>query len=195
MIGIIYYGAGNIFSLSAALERLKLRYGIINQDVDFDQYDRYIIPGVGHASPAMAKLTNTGLIPMIQATQKPVLGICLGMQLLTNFSEEGNTLLTGIIPLKTQHFDPALTNKIPHMGWNKVAIEKRHYLLDQIKNEEYFYFVHSYFVEFSSNFTTASTEYGVKFSSIIQKNNFCGVQFHPEKSGQAGEQLLINFAK
>lgn len=194
-LGIINYGAGNIFSLTAALDRLNVPYGFINDPADFDQYDRYIIPGVGHAGAAMQKLKDSGLVPFIRDLKKPVLGICVGMQLMTDFSEEGNSNLTGIMPLKTLHFDESYKLKIPHTGWNKVAFEKDNLLFQSIENESYFYFVHSYFIEFNSKFTIASAEYGIKFSAVIQKNNFYGVQFHPEKSGLAGEQLLNNFAQ
>ena len=120
MIGIIYYGAGNIFSLTAALDRLGLEYGMIKTVEDFEKFDRYIIPGVGHAGSAMQKLSDTGLIPSILALKKPVLGICVGMQLLTSHSEEGDSTLTGIIPLKTRLFSEELQVKVPHTGWNKV---------------------------------------------------------------------------
>ncbi|HYK76673.1 MAG TPA: imidazole glycerol phosphate synthase subunit HisH [Daejeonella sp.] len=194
MTGIINYGAGNIFSLTAALNRLNIPYGMINQPVDFDQYDRYIIPGVGHAGAAMQKLNESKLIPCIRQTQKPVLGICVGMQLLTEFSEEGNSNLTGIFPLKTLHFKENKKLKVPHTGWNQVSSQPGNLLFRGINNPEYFYFVHSFFIEFNTKFTSASAEYGIKFSAAIQKNNFYGVQFHPEKSGAAGEQLLTNFS-
>ncbi|MHB1178850.1 MAG: imidazole glycerol phosphate synthase subunit HisH [Daejeonella sp.] len=194
MIGIVYYGAGNIFSLTAALDRLHLEYGMIRTPEDFEKYDRYIIPGVGHAGSAMKKLEQTGLVPSILKLQKPVLGICVGMQLLTEFSEEGDSTLTGVIPLKTKLFDHELNIKIPHTGWNRVDPSTGSLLFTGITPGAHFYFVHSYFIEFNSKFTTALTEYGIKFSAVIQKDNFYGVQFHPEKSGLAGEQLLKNFA-
>lgn len=194
MIGIVYYGAGNIFSLTAALDRLGLSYGMIKTAEDFEKYDRYIIPGVGHAGSAMQKLDQTGLVPSIRQLKKPVLGICVGMQLLTEFSEEGNSNLTGIIPLKTRLFSDQLHIKIPHTGWNKVNPVSESSLLMGIAPGSHFYFVHSYFIEYNSIFTIALAEYGIKFSAVIQKNNFYGVQFHPEKSGSAGEQLLKNFA-
>ena len=194
MIGIVYYGAGNIFSLTAALDRLGLEYGMIRTSDDFEKYDRYIIPGVGHAGSAMKKLEQTELVPSIIKLKKPVLGICVGMQLLTDFSEEGNSTLTGIIPLKTRLFDDKLNIKIPHTGWNKVNQLADNILFKGISPGAHFYFVHSYFIEFNSNFTIAFAEYGIKFSAVIQNNNFYGVQFHPEKSGVAGEQLLKNFA-
>ncbi len=194
MIGIVYYGAGNIFSLTAALDRLGLSYGMIKTVEDFDKYDRYIIPGVGHAGSAMKKLEQTGLVPYIRGLKKPVMGICVGMQLLTQFSEEGNSDLIGIIPLKTRLFSDELHVKVPHTGWNKIESVPGNILFSNIPQNSHFYFVHSYFIEFNSIFTTALAEYGIKFSAVIQKANFYGVQFHPEKSGLAGEQLLKNFA-
>jgi glutamine amidotransferase len=194
MIGIVNYGAGNIFSLTAALDRLSLKYGMINQEADFDLYDRIIIPGVGHAGTAMEKLVDTGLVPKIKSLTKPVLGICVGMQLITSFSEEGNAEMLNIIPVKTSRFDEAVSKKVPHMGWNQIDVEKSNLLFNGIANGTYFYFVHSYFIEFNTKFTIAFCDYGIKFSAAIQKDNFYGVQFHPEKSGLAGEILLKNFA-
>jgi imidazole glycerol-phosphate synthase subunit HisH len=192
-IGIVNYGAGNIFSLTAALNRLKLQYEMIYSPEDFEKHDRYIIPGVGHAGAAMQKLNETGLVPEIMKLKKPVLGVCVGMQLLTSFSEEGNSDLMNIIPLNTRLFSSAHGLKVPHTGWNKVQVERDNKLFKGLNNE-YFYYVHSYHIEFNPNFTIASTEYGVKFSAAITKDNFYGVQFHPEKSGKAGEQVLLNFA-
>lgn len=191
-VGIINYGAGNIFSLTAALDRLGIRYGMIHSVDDFEGYDRYIIPGVGHAGAAMKKLEETGLVPVIKELKKPVLGVCVGMQLLTAFSEEGNARLTEIIPLQTRLFSDALKLKVPHTGWNKVQAEIENDLFSGL-NDEYFYFVHSYHIEFNPNFTIASTNYGTTFSAAIRKGNFYGVQFHPEKSGPAGERILKNF--
>jgi glutamine amidotransferase len=193
-IGIVNYGAGNIFSLKAALDRLALPYGMINQSDDFDNFSHIIIPGVGHAGAAMQKLIETGLLPAIKALTKPVLGICVGMQLITNYSEEGNSEMTGIIPLKTLRFNTSLSKKVPHIGWNNICPQPNNKLFLGIANQTYFYFVHSYFIEFNGSFTIASCDYGNTFSAAIQKNNFYGVQFHPEKSGEAGEKLLSNFA-
>ncbi|HEY1025648.1 MAG TPA: imidazole glycerol phosphate synthase subunit HisH [Sphingobacteriaceae bacterium] len=192
MTGIVNYGAGNIFSLTAALDRLRIQYGMIRSPEDFERYDRYIIPGVGHAGAAMAKLRETALVPMIKELKKPVLGVCVGMQLLTDFSEEGNADLMNIIPLKTRLFSADLKLKVPHTGWNKVQVEMENDLFSGLK-DEYFYYVHSYHIEFNPNFTIASTHYGTTFSAAIMRNNFYGVQFHPEKSGPAGEKILENF--
>lgn len=192
MTGIINYGAGNVFSLTAALDRLGLRYGMVNRPEDFDNYDRYIIPGVGHAGAAMNRLHETGLVPMIRQLKKPVLGVCVGMQLLTQFSEEGSAELMDIVPLQTKLFTENLNLKVPHTGWNKVQVEIENELFAGLENE-YFYYIHSYHIEFNLNFTIASTHYGTRFSAAIKSNNFYGVQFHPEKSGVAGEKLLKNF--
>jgi glutamine amidotransferase len=193
MIGIINYGAGNIFSLTAALERLNIPYGMVNSAEELDLYSHIIIPGVGHAGTAMKKLVQTGLVEPIKALKKPVLGICVGMQLLTQHSEEGDAEMMNIFPIKTKLFDKKNNIKIPHMGWNNVNFENNP-LLQGVDNQAQFYFVHSYYIEYNSKFDVATVNYGVPFSAAIQKDNFYGVQFHPEKSGAAGERLLINFS-
>lgn len=195
MIGIVNYGAGNIFSLTAALDRLGIDYGMINEESDFDRYDRIIIPGVGHAGVAMQKLEDTGLVHRIVSQAKPVLGICVGMQLLTSFSEEGNAELLNIVPLKTLHFDKRIAKKVPHMGWNSISVNKDCPLFEDVADNSYFYFVHSYFIEADEEYTSAFCTYDVVFSAAIQKDNFYGVQFHPEKSGKVGEQVLLNFSR
>ncbi|RZA03224.1 MAG: imidazole glycerol phosphate synthase subunit HisH [Sphingobacteriaceae bacterium] len=195
MIGIIRYGAGNIFSLTAALERLGIPYGMVNSEDDLEKFDRYIIPGVGHAGSAMQKLQQTGLVPKIKALKKPTLGICVGMQLLTSYSEEGNSDLLDIIPIKTLKFTSDAEHKVPHTGWNQVFMEKDSPLFENIPAGSHFYFVHSYFIEYNNAYTLTSTDYNIKFSASIWQDNFYGVQFHPEKSGKYGEQLLTNFSK
>jgi len=195
MIGIVNYGAGNIFSLTAALDRVGIGYGMINEERDFDQYDRIIIPGVGHAGAAMQKLQDTGLVQRIVALEKPVLGICVGMQLLTAYSEEGDADLLDIVPLKTLHFDQRIAKKVPHIGWNSISPKKDCPLFENIADNSYFYFVHSYFIEADERYTSAFCTYGIEFSAAIQEDNFYGVQFHPEKSGKAGEQVLLNFSR
>jgi len=192
-IGIVNYGAGNIFSLTAALERQNIPYGMVNTEADLDKYSHIIIPGVGHAGAAMKKLEQTGLVEAIKALKKPVLGICVGMQLITQHSEEGDANLLNIISLNTKLFDKDLGIKIPHMGWNNVDF-KNNSLFENVPVDTQFYFVHSYFIEYNPTFDIASVNYGNKFSAAIQKDNFYGVQFHPEKSGEAGERLLKNFS-
>ena len=191
-IGIINYGAGNIFSLTAALDRQNIPYEMVNTEADLEKHSHIIIPGVGHAGAAMQKLQQTGLVNAIKALTKPVLGICVGMQLLTAHSEEGNADLLDIAPINTRLFDKTLGIKIPHMGWNNVNFSNNP-LFSNVKPLAQFYFVHSYFIEYNPTFDIASVTYGNKFSAAIQKDNFFGVQFHPEKSGEAGEQLLKNF--
>jgi len=194
MIGIIRYGAGNIFSLTAALERLGIGYGMVHTEADLEQFDRYIIPGVGHAGAAMNKLEQTGLIPEIKALNKPVLGICVGMQLLTSYSEEGDANMLNIFPIKTLRFKDSAEYKVPHTGWNQVFPEKENALFKNIPTGSHFYFVHSYFIEYDEAYTLSSTTYNNKFSASIWRDNFYGVQFHPEKSGKYGETLLTNFS-
>jgi glutamine amidotransferase len=194
MIGIIRYGAGNIFSLTAALERLGIAYGMVHTEADLEQFDRYIIPGVGHAGAAMGKLNNTGLVPKIKALDKPVLGICVGMQLLTSYSEEGDANLLNLFPIKTLRFADSAEYKVPHTGWNQVFPEKENALFKNIPSGSHFYFVHSYFIEYDPAYTLSSTTYNNKFSASIWRGNFYGVQFHPEKSGKYGETLLTNFS-
>ena len=194
MIGIIRYGAGNIFSLTAALDRLGIKYGMVHSEADFEQFDRYIIPGVGHAGAAMNKLQQSGMVEKIKAIQKPTLGICVGMQLLTAHSEEGDANMLNIFPIQTKRFTDSAEYKVPHTGWNQAYSEKENPLFKNIPNGSHFYFVHSYFIEFNPAYTLASTDYSIKFSASIWKDNFFGVQFHPEKSGKFGEVLLTNFS-
>jgi len=193
MIGIVNYGAGNIFSLTSALDRLSIPYGMVNSEEELEAYSHIIIPGVGHAGAAMHKLEQTGLVAAIKKLTKPVLGICVGMQLLTEHSEEGDANLMNIIPVKTKLFDKEIGIKIPHMGWNNIR-PKNNLLFEGVDDGTQFYFVHSYFIEYNPTFDIASVNYGAPFSAAIQRGNFYGVQFHPEKSGIAGERLLKNFS-
>lgn len=200
MIGVIDYGAGNIYSMQSALDRLGLKYGMIRSKADYaegksDRFDRFIIPGVGHAGAAMHQLVRSGMADEIPHIQKPVLGICVGMQLMTQFSEEGDSRLLGLLPLDTLHFKGRISLKTPHMGWNQVVSDKNSPLFEDVPKDAYFYFVHSYYIPFHADLTAAYTEYGVRFSAAFQQRNFYGVQFHPEKSGVSGERVLLNFAK
>jgi len=189
MIVIIKYNAGNITSVQNALERLGYSSIVTNEPKLIQQAEKVIFPGVGEASSAMQYLRAKGLDEIIKNLKQPVLGICLGQQLLCAFSEEGNTECLGIFDARVKKFEPKL--KVPHMGWNSVS-ELQTDLYNGISTEENFYFVHSYYAEVSQE-TTAVCDYIVPFSASMQKNNFYATQFHPEKSSQAGEQLLLNF--
>lgn len=189
MIAIVKYNAGNITSVQNALERLGYSSIVTDNPKLIQQAEKVIFPGVGEASSAMQYLRAKGLDEIIKNLKQPVLGICLGQQLLCAFSEEGNTECLGIFDARVKKFEPKL--KVPHMGWNSVS-ELQTDLYKGISTEENFYFVHSYYAEVSQE-TTAVCDYIVPFSASMQKNNFYATQFHPEKSSQAGEQLLLNF--
>ncbi|APD07314.1 imidazole glycerol phosphate synthase subunit HisH [Flavobacteriaceae bacterium UJ101] len=190
-IVIIDYGAGNLQSVLFAMERMGVEAIVSNNKKTIKEADKVIFPGVGHAKAAMMQLEKYDLIDVISSLEQPVLGICLGMQLLCDFSEEGNTKGLGVIPLTVKEFKQS--PKIPHMGWNTMN-ELKGNLFDHIKNDDYVYYVHSYYVPLSQ-YTLAKTSYGESFSGAIQKDNFYACQFHPEKSGSVGEQILKNFLK
>ena len=188
-IAIIDYGAGNTQSVKYALKRLGCE-GILTSDKEVIlNSDKVIFPGVGQASSAMKKLQSEGLDLLIPNLKQPVLGICLGMQLMCNFSEEGNTECLKIFNSKVKKFDNSL--KVPQIGWNTI-FDLKTSLFNSISEKEYMYLVHSYFVPVISE-TISTTKYGIDYSTAIKKNNFTGVQFHPEKSGGKGEIILKNF--
>jgi len=192
MTAIIDYNTGNLFSLISALERVGADYRLTSDPEEIFSADSVILPGVGEASNAMSELRNRGLDQVIPLIKVPVLGICIGMQLMCSSSEEGNTECLGIFPNKVLKLK-GKGIKIPHMGWNSIA-NTRSPLFAGIEEVAYFYFVHSFAPE-CNEFTAATTEYGELFSSALYKNNFYGTQFHPEKSGEMGERLLRNFIK
>ncbi|MFK2820283.1 imidazole glycerol phosphate synthase subunit HisH [Flavobacteriaceae sp. LMIT009] len=188
-IVIIDYGAGNIKSIQFAFERLGY-HAILSSDPEVIQKaDRVIFPGVGEASNAMAKLKKSGLDKLIPKLKQPVLGICLGMQLLCKHSEENNTNGLGVFDLEVRKFENNL--KVPQMGWNTIYNLKSE-LFNGLKEEEYMYLVHSYYAELNDN-AIATTNYGLEYATALQKDNFYGVQFHPEKSSVFGEKILKNF--
>ena len=191
MIAIIQYNAGNITSVQNALERLGYTSVVTDDSKLIQQAEKVIFPGVGEASSAMQYLRAKGLDEIIKNLKQPVLGICLGQQLLCRFSEEGNTECLGIFDTSVKKFEPRL--KVPHMGWNTLEVQNSE-LYNGISTEENFYFVHSFYAEVSQE-TTAVCDYIFPFSASMQKNNFYATQFHPEKSSLAGEQLLLNFLK
>jgi glutamine amidotransferase len=188
---IIKYNAGNIQSVLFALERLGIQALLTDDPERIAGADKVIFPGVGEASSAMKYLTDKKLDILIQSLKQPFLGICLGMQLMCRFSEEGNTAGLGLFDAEVKKFPPL--EKVPHIGWNTIK-KLDSYLFDGIAEESYFYFVHSYYAELSKH-TAAETTYCLPFSSALQHANFSGVQFHPEKSGDAGEIVLKNFLK
>ncbi|MBK9257609.1 MAG: imidazole glycerol phosphate synthase subunit HisH [Saprospiraceae bacterium] len=195
MTAIIDYDAGNTRSVMNALKYLGVPFVLSDDPDKLWAADQLILPGVGHASPAMKILNEKGLTSLIKNYKKPLLGICLGMQLLCNYSEEGDTDCLGIFNCNTEAFDSQIVKKVPHMGWNKVVFQNdSHPLLKGIKNESFMYFVHSYYIT-KMAYTIASTEYVEHFSSVIQKDNFFGMQFHPEKSGNEGIRFISNFLK
>ena len=189
MIAIVKYNAGNITSVQNALERLGYSSIVTDEPKLIQQAEKVIFPGVGEASTAMQYLKEKGLDEVIKNLKQPVLGICLGQQLLCTFSEEGNTECLGIFDVRVKKFEPRL--KVPHMGWNTLEVQNSE-LYNGILNEENFYFVHSYYAEVCSD-TSGICNYVVPFSASMQKGNFYATQFHPEKSSLAGEQLLLNF--
>jgi len=191
MISVIDYGSGNIQSVLNALDDLNVDYKVTNNEQVIYNSDKIIFPGVGEASFAVRKLHVLNLFTMLRVVKKPMLGICLGMQLLCEKSAEGDVVCLGVFPGSTEKFDES-KNKVPHMGWNKVKTISNSQLFKNIPDESFFYFANSYYVPLN-RFTTASSNYGVDFSAVIEKENYFGVQFHPEKSGKVGIQLLKNF--
>jgi len=190
-IVIINYGAGNIQSILFAIERLGFKAVLSNNPEEIKAADKVIFPGVGEASSAMKMLQESGLDTLIPTLKQPVLGICLGMQLMCKSSEEGNTKGLGIFDVDVIKFTPKV--KVPQMGWNQIYNLKSP-LFAGINENEYMYLVHSYYAPNCPE-AIATTNYEVEYASALEKDNFYGTQFHPEKSGAIGEQILGNFLK
>jgi glutamine amidotransferase len=190
-IVIINYGAGNIQSIMFAIERLGFKAVLSNNPDEIKAADKVIFPGVGEANSAMKMLLESGLETLIPTLKKPVLGICLGMQLMCNKSEEGNTKGLRIFDVDVIKFTPKV--KVPQMGWNQIYNLKSP-LFEGINENEYMYLVHSFYAPNCPE-AIATTDYEVEYASALQKDNFYGTQFHPEKSGDIGEQILANFLK
>ena len=192
MIAIIDSGGANIASVQFALERLGAE-SVLTKDVKMIQSaDKVLLPGVGAAPIAMQNLAEYELIDCIRSLTQPVMGICLGMQLLFAVSPEGNTPLLGIFDADCETFTPAQGRSVPHMGWNRLSKQQDHPLLAGVDEGAHVYFVHSYFAPVTAQ-TIAATNYGDDFTAIVAENNFMGCQFHPEKSGLVGAQILRNF--
>ena len=189
---IVASGGANIASLQFALQRLDAASSVSADPDEIRAASHVILPGVGAAADAMSRLRQSGLDAVIPALRQPVLGICLGMQLLFEASDEGVAHCLGIIPGRAARFAPAAERPVPHMGWNTLAIRRPCPLLAGLGDGDYAYFVHSYALEVGEA-TVASTSYGVPFSACAQWRNFYGAQFHPERSAAVGARLLQNF--
>jgi glutamine amidotransferase len=191
-LAIIKYNAGNIQSVSFALERLGVDFTITDNAEEIMKADKVLFPGVGEASTTMQYLRDKKLDQLVPILKQPVLGICLGMQLMCRHSEENNTTCMGIFDEEVKLFIPKDDLKVPHMGWNNIV--KANDWLDPAIENQYAYFVHSYYVPVNP-YTSAITEYITPFSSAMHRDNFYAAQFHPEKSAKAGELVLKSFLK
>jgi glutamine amidotransferase len=194
MIAIIDTGGANLSSVRNALDRLD-QPSTVTKDADvIRQAERVILPGVGAAKDSMKRIENADLVDVIRQLKQPVLGICLGMQLLFERSEEGDTPCLGVIPGMVRKIPRHDELSLPHMGWNRLRLHaaQKSPLLHRLREGDWFYFVHSYYGEVNE-YTLSVTDYGTEIAAIVHKDNFYGTQFHPEKSAGAGTQILRNF--
>jgi glutamine amidotransferase len=191
-VAIVDGGGANIASLRFALERLGADSVLTTDPAVIRAAPRVILPGVGAARTAMDRLGAHGLDQVVRSLEQPVLGICLGLQLLYEQSEEEDTACLGLIPGRVRRFDPAPGRPVPHMGWNRISIRRPCPLLEGIADGTHFYFVHSYAADVSPD-TVASTDYGWPFTAVVARDNLVATQFHPERSGAAGARILENF--
>jgi imidazole glycerol-phosphate synthase subunit HisH len=192
LVAVIKYNAGNIQSVSFALERLNVDFSITDDPETIKKADKVIFPGVGEASTTMKYLQERKLDQLIKELKQPTLGICLGMQLMCAYSEENNTDCLGIFEESVKRFIPTPDQKVPHMGWNQLN-SVNSWIARSLETQSV-YFVHSYYVPVN-NYTSAITNYTVPFSAAMKKDNFYAVQFHPEKSAAAGQTILENFLR
>jgi glutamine amidotransferase len=190
-IAIIKYNAGNVASVMYALDRIGQKYKWTDDPEEIKKADKVIFPGVGEASTAMAYLKEKGLDTLIKGLKQPVLATCIGMQLLCKHSEEGNVDCIGVFDVEVKKFQ-SKDLKIPHVGWNSIKPKGENPLMKGLKEEEFVYFVHSFYAPVNA-YTTAVCEYVQPFSAMLHKDNFYAAQFHAEISGKAGEQILKNF--
>ena len=193
MIAIIDYKMGNLRSVENALKRLGAEFCVTADPVVICSADRVLLPGVGNAAEAMENLRKAGLVEVIRSLRRPVLGICVGMQVMCRHSEEGDVECLNIFDARVKRFVPAPDVKVPHMGWNRIGnLESK--LFKGLDGGSYVYFVHSYYPELCPD-TIATSHHGVMFSAALKYENFYGTQFHPEKSGDVGECIIENFLK
>ena len=203
MLTIVDYGGGNIFAFQNVYKRLNIPTKVAKNIEDLADVDKLILPGVGNFDYAMNQLNNSGfrdrLDELVLIKKVPVLGICVGMQMMANDSEEGKLKGLGWIDASVKKFDPNKIDyhtKLPHMGWNDVNSVRHNKLFKGLEKNSIFYFLHSYYFSCNNkNQIISSSEYGIKFTSSVQHENIYGIQFHPEKSHSYGENLLYNFAK
>lgn len=191
---VIDSGGANLASLKFALGRIGARARFTTDAQDIRNAERVLLPGVGAAGATMQRLQNLGLVPVIKSLNCPLLGICLGMQILFEHSEEGDTPCLGILPGKIKRLHPSIGLPVPHMGWNTLEQSGADPLLEGFPSSAYFYFVHSYAAEKNAN-TIAISKYGGPLTAVVRRANFYGVQFHPERSSAAGSKVLDNFLK
>ena len=193
MIAIIDYKMGNLRSVENALKRLGAEFCVTADPVVIRSADRVLLPGVGNAAEAMENLRKAGLVEVIRSLRRPVLGICVGMQVMCRHSEEGDVECLNIFDARVKRFVPAPDVKVPHMGWNRIGnLESK--LFKGLDGGSYVYFVHSYYPELCPD-TIATSHHGVMFSAALKYENFYGTQFHPEKSSDEGERIIENFLK
>ena len=193
-LAIIDSGGANIASLRYAIERLGVESDLTTDPARLRAASHVILPGVGAASDCMSRLEKANLVDTIRTLQQPLLGICVGMQLLFDSSEEGDVRCLGLLPGRVQRFADREGLPVPHMGWNQLNLSQPSPLFDDIENGDYVYFVHSYAAPLGSH-SIASSEYGVPFTAVVQRGNVYGAQFHPERSARIGSLLLRNFLR
>lgn len=193
MIAIVDYKMGNLRSVENALKRLGAEFTVTSDAAVIRSADKVLMPGVGNAAEAMENLRSASLVDVVRSLRRPVLGICVGMQVMCRHSEEGDVDCLNLFDARVKRFEPSADLKVPHMGWNTIGnLESK--LFKGIDGGEYVYFVHSYYPELCSD-TIATSRHGVMFSAALKYENFYGTQFHPEKSGDVGERIIENFLR
>lgn len=193
MIAILDYKMGNLRSVENALKRLGAEFTVTDDANVIRSADKVLMPGVGNAAEAMENLRSASLVDVVRSLRRPVLGICVGMQVMCRHSEEGDVDCLNLFDVRVKRFEPSADLKVPHMGWNRIGnLESK--LFKGIDGGEYVYFVHSYYPELCPD-TIATSRHGVMFSAALKYENFYGTQFHPEKSGDVGERIIENFLR